>query len=86
MMMEEREVIGVKEYYNRATGLQNYKQIRKAPKNYWKKQIVDKALEFRREGKAITDVPRIFVFEGEENAPLAEILDDEESDTSDDEQ
>jgi hypothetical protein len=78
MMMEDRPVIRAKEYTNRATGLQNFKQIRTSPKNLWKKAIVDKALELRREGREITDGARQFILDEEEDDIWSGLLENEE--------
>lgn len=85
MMMEEREVIRTKDYTNRATGLQNFKQVRKAPKNLWKKEIVDKGLELRRGGQEITDGNRIDFLEDEEEDVWTNLLENEGINDSDDE-
>lgn len=92
MMLEDRPVIRVKEYRNRATGLQNFKNVRRGPQNLWKPEIVEKVLQIRREGRRIVnridyngedeedDDENEEPFEDDFQARLAEISESEESD------
>lgn len=57
MMLEERPVIRNKPYRNRATNLINIRQIRASPKNAWKKEIVEKVHEYRKNGRSIVPIP-----------------------------
>lgn len=89
MMLEDRPVLRQKAYVNRATKRQNFRNVRKTPKKLWKREIVEKVLELRRDGRAIVVNAAEFEEDDSENEEPTDnrnARETDENDSDDDEE